>query len=206
MKPATVVLTCALVGTISAVPGAIEEPGAPVAGPLTVRSARVSLEGTSNIHAYTASTSTVRVTALEVAGSAEGDVLAQVLQPEGLKAFEVVIPVTSLSSPKDGIDKNMHKALKAAEHPEITFRLRRFEPAGAAYQAIGALTVAGVEKEVTLVLQVERQGGGLAVTGATDLLMTDFGVTPPKAMLGMLKTNPKVKIRVELLLSLSSLT
>jgi polyisoprenoid-binding protein YceI len=203
MKPATVVLTCALAGITSAVLTAVEKPGVGAAGPLTVTSARVSLEGTSNIHSYTASTSTVRVTAFEVAGSPEGDVLAHVLQPEGLKPFEVLIPVTSLSSPKDGIDKNMHKALKAQEHPEITFRFRRLEPSGAGYHAIGALTVAGVEKEVTLALQVERNGTELAVTGATDLLMTDFGVTPPKAMLGMLKTNPKVKIRVELLLSTS---
>jgi polyisoprenoid-binding protein YceI len=206
MKPATVILTCALAGIISAVPSALEKPGAPVAGPLTVTSARVSLEGTSNIHGYTASTSTVRVTALEVAGSPEGDVLAQVLQPERLTAFEVVIPVTSLSSPKDGIDKNMHKALKATEHPEITFRLRRLEPSGAAYHAIGGLTIAGVEREVTLNLQVLRNGAALAVTGSTDLLMTDFGVTPPKAMLGMLKTNPRVQIRLELLLASSSLT
>jgi hypothetical protein len=206
MKPATVVLTCALVGTISAVPSAIEKLGAPVVGPLTVTSARVSLEGTSNIHAYTASTSTVRVTALEIAGTPEGDLLEHVLLPEGFKQFELAIPVASLSSPKDGIDKNMHKALKAAEHPEITFRLRRLEPAGAAYLAIGGLTIAGVEREVTLHLQVLRNGPALAVTGSTDLLMTDFGVTPPKAMLGMLKTNPKVQIRVELLLSLSSLT
>ena len=206
MKPATVVLTCALAGIASAVPGAVESPGAPAAGPLTVTSARVSLEGTSNIHGYTASSSTVRLTALEVAGTSEGDVLDHALQPEGLKAFEIVIPVTSLSSPKDGIDKNMHKALKATEHPEITFRLRRLEPSGAAYQAIGGLTIAGVEREITLNLQVLRNGPALAVTGSTDLLMTDFGVTPPKAMLGMLKTNPKVTIRFELLLTSSSLT
>jgi hypothetical protein len=29
------------------------------------------------------------------------------------------------------------------------------------------------------------------------LLMTDFGITPPKAMLGMLKTDPKVTVTFE---------
>jgi len=28
--------------------------------------------------------------------------------------------------------------------------------------------------------------------------MTDFGIQPPKAMMGMLKTDPKVQIRIEL--------
>ena len=65
--------------------------------------------------------------------------------------------------------------------------------------------IAGVEKEVTIDLQVERTGTRLAVTGATDLLMTDFGVTPPKAMLGMLKTDPKVRIHLDLVIA-SSLT
>ena len=199
MKPIKVILVCALAAITTAVPGAAGKPGA--VGPLALASARVSLEGTSNIHAYTASTSTVRVTALEIAETPEGTAIERVLQPEGLKAFEVAIPVASLSSPKDGIDKNMHKALKAQEHPEIIFRLRRLEPASGAYRATGGLVIAGVEKEITLELQVERTGTGLAVTGATDLLMTDFGVTPPKAMLGMLKTNPKVRIHLELLIA-----
>ena len=30
-----------------------------------------------------------------------------------------------------------------------------------------------------------------------DLLMTDYGVTPPKAMLGLLKTDPKVTVTFE---------
>jgi hypothetical protein len=53
---------------------------------------------------------------------------------------------------------------------------------------------------VTLNLHADRKGGGLAVTGTTDLLMTDYGIAPPKAMLGMLKTDPKLTIRIELLL------
>ena len=206
MKPATAVLAFAFVAMTTNVPGATGKSAA--VGPLTFASARVSLEGTSNIHAFTASTTMVRVTAVEIARAPEGDLLEHALEADALKAFEVVIPVATLTSPKEGIDKNMHKALKAVEHPEITFRLRRLQPVGGAYRAIGGLTVAGVEKEVTLDLQVERKGSALAVTGATDLLMTDFGVTPPKAMLGMLKTNPKVRIHLDVLIapSLTSLT
>jgi hypothetical protein len=169
-------------------------------GPLTVTSARVVLEGTSNIHAYTASTRDVRVTAIEVGGTPSGDVLAYVLEPGALKAFEVVIPAASLKSDKADLDKNMHKALKVQQFAEIRFRLRALEAAGGAYRALGTLTIAGVEKDVALNVQVERKGAALAVTGGTGLLMTDYGITPPKAMLGMLKTDPKVQITIELLL------
>ena len=192
MRLAITVLTCAFAATLNA--------SGSIPAPLALASARVSLDGTSNIHAFTAATTEVRVTALEIAGTPAGDLLDHVLQPGALKSFEVVIPAASLSSPKDGIDKNMHKALNVTEYPEIRFALRALEPAGGSYRAVGALTIAGVEKEVTLTLQVQRKGSTLAITGTTDLLMTDFGVKPPKAMLGMLKTNPKVQIRIELVL------
>jgi hypothetical protein len=169
-------------------------------GPLTVTSAKVTLDGTSNIHAYSASTTDVRVTAIELAGAAPDDVLAYVLQPGAITAFDVVIPAANLTSEKADLTRNMHKALKVQEFTEIRFRLRTIEAAGAGYRAVGRLTIAGVEREVVLNAQVVRQGAALAVTGATDLLMTDYGITPPRAMLGMLKTNPKVQIRIELLL------
>jgi polyisoprenoid-binding protein YceI len=168
--------------------------------PLTLKSARVSLDGTSNIHAYTASTTTVTIRSMELAAPATADVLADVLQPGNLKGFEVTIPAKSLTSPKEGIDKNMHKALKVEEHPTIRFRLSALEPSASGYRATGMLTIAGVDKQVVLAMQAQRTDAGLSIAGTTDLLMTDFGVVPPKAMLGMLKTNPQVKIRIELLL------
>lgn len=195
MRVATTLLVSALAATLHAAGST------PV--PLSLASARVSLDGTSSLHAFTASTTEVRVTAIDMAGTPTGDLLDYVLQPGGLKGFEVLIPAASLSSPKDGIDKNMHKALKVEEHPDIRFRLRALEPAAGAYTATGMLTIAGVEKEVVLNLQVQRKGSTLAVTGGTDLLMTDFGVKPPKAMLGMIRTDPKVHIRIELVLGAS---
>jgi polyisoprenoid-binding protein YceI len=165
-------------------------------------SSRVTVEGTSNVHDWTASTTAVQVTAVEVDPS-EGDVLDNALLPGSLKAFDVTIPAKSLTSPRDGIDKNMHKALNVTEHPEIRFRLRSFEPAGTAYRATGMVTIAGVEREVVLTLQVQRQGAALAVSGVANLLMTDFGVKPPSAMLGMVRSSPKIAVKLELTVAAS---
>ena len=165
--------------------------------PLVLASGRVTIEGTSNIHGYSATSTAVKVAAVDV-DTTGPNVLDRALEPNAIRVFDVVIPTASLTSPRDGIDKNMHKALKAAEHPEIRFRLRVLDVK--AGTATGRLTIAGVEKDVTLNLEVRRQDDALAVTGMTTLLMTDYGVTPPKAMLGMLKTNPKVTVTFELLL------
>ena len=185
----------AVASTTSPVAGA----GAP---PFTFESARVTIDGTSNVHEWTASTSDVRLTAVETNGLAPSAPAEQLLQPGALTGLDVTIPAVSLKSPKDGIDKNMHKALKVQQHPEIRFHLRSLtHTAGDAYQALGTLTIAGVEKDTTLNLQVVRKGAQLGVTGTTDVLMTDFGVAPPKALMGMVRANPKVVITLEVVLA-----
>ena len=166
--------------------------------PVAISAAKVSIDGTSNVHAFTASTTTVRLAAAEVAGNPGEDLLAHLLQPGSLARFEIVIPAATLKSEKGDIDENMHKALKVKQFADIRFRLGALEPAAGGYRATGWLTIAGVEKEVVLAMQVRRAGAELAVTGTTDLLMTDYGIAPPRAMLGVLKTNPKVTIRLEL--------
>jgi hypothetical protein len=44
------------------------------------------------------------------------------------------------------------------------------------------------------------------VIGDVTFLMTDYGITPPKAMLGMLKTDPKITVTFEIVLGLPQLT
>lgn len=195
----TVALGLYIAATAVAVPA--QEPGSPLA----LGASRVSIAGTSNIHAYTASTTAVRVTRVQLAGSVAGpNFWEEILKPGTLEAFEIAIPAATLSSEKEGLDKNMHKALQTKEYADITFRLIRLEPGGGATGAlrgIGVLTVAGVPREVALEIATARNEVGLAVKGHIALLMTDFSIAPPKAMLGMLKTDPKVTITFETVLT-----
>jgi hypothetical protein len=172
--------------------------------PLAIDTARVTIAGTSNIHAYTASTTAVRVTRVALGNAVVGPTFwDSVARPGGLEAFEVAIPAAQLTSPKEGLDKNMHKALKVQEHPDVTFRLIALEPGAAtgALKARGILRIAGVEREVVLDLTTERHDAALTVKGKLDLLMTDYGIKPPTAMLGMLKTDPKVTVTFETVLA-----
>ena len=173
--------------------------------PLAIDSARITISGTSNIHAYTASTTTVRVTRAQLTGELEGpDMWSNALKPGAVEAFEIAIPAATLTSPRDGLDKNMHEALKVKDHPDIVFRLLRFEPGSGApgtLRGIGVLQIAGVEREVSFDVTTQREGSTLKVQGRLLLLMTDFGIKPPVAMLGMLKTDPKVAITFETVLA-----
>ena len=172
--------------------------------PLTLASAKVSIAGTSNIHEWTAATTDVRVTRIALASGLSGaGVLTAVLNPGAVEAFEIAVRAAALSSPKEGLDKNMHKALKAAEFTDITFRLLRLE-AKPGLRAVGLLKIAGVEKEVAFDLKTVATATALTITGEVPLLMTDYGITPPKAMLGMLKTDPKVTVKFETVLAITT--
>lgn len=195
-------LGSAMVLTMCVIGGALVRAQAP----LTIDSARITINGTSNIHAYSASTTTVRVTRAQLAGSLEGpDLWANALKPGGFEMFQVTIPAATLTSPREGLDANMHKALKVTDHPDIVFRLLRFEPRtgpAGALRGIGVLKIAGVAREVALDITTERKDSTLCVRGQVQLLMTDFGITPPVAMLGMLKTDPKVTVTFETVLAI----
>jgi len=170
---------------------------------LQLDSAHVTLSGSSNVHPYEASTKTVKVTRVQITPAFVDDGPDALTAAGAITAFEIAIPAATLTSPKDGLDKNMHKALKVQQFADITFSLTRLEKgAGAnAFRGIGTLTIAGVEKEVALDLTIQKNATALSVKGSLALLMTDYGITPPKAMLGMLKTDPKVTIAFETVFS-----
>ena len=197
MQPSSIIrFTCgALALAVTAITPLLAQERQAVA----LASAKVTLAGTSNLHDYTATTTSVRLTRLQVASGAD---LAALTTPGTVQAFEIAIPAASLHSTRDGLDKNMHKALKAKEFADIVFRLSRLEPKGSALRAIGVLRLAGVEKEIAFDLATATKNGSLVVTGSVDLLMTDFGIPAPKAMMGMLKTDPKVTISFETTLSI----
>ncbi len=202
---ARIALSCAIaVGLSIAGAGAIGTGPDTYNGPLAL-GGRISIAGTSNIHEYTASTSAVRVTRVQLASSVAGPGFwEEIVKPGAVVAFDIAVASATLSSPKEGVDKNMHKALNVTEHEDITFHLRRLEArpgTAGALRGIGMLQIAGVEREVALNLTTERTGATLAVHGQVDILMTDYGITPPKAMLGMLKTDPKVTITFDTLLT-----
>ena len=200
-RPFSFAVTCALVaGFILTTP--IRVAAQDAAAPLVMTAGRVSIAGTSNIHDYTASTTDVKLTSLVLAeGVAAPNLLNAVVNPGSLQAFEIAVKAATLTSPKEGLDKNMWKALKTSQHPDITFKLTRLDGKPGALRAVGLLTIAGVEKEVVFGLKAAANASTVTVIGEVPLLMTDYGITPPKAMLGMLKTDPKVTVTFEVVLA-----
>ena len=190
-----------LSGRPIAAPGGID---AALGSNVAVTSATLTLSGTSTMHPYSVATKALKVSA---ANSSATDVQG-LLQPDALQGFELQIPVNTFTADKDGLTKQMFKAMKADKNPTITFRLDSYTvemvPGGATVKPKGRLTVAGVERPIDMVLEVKEAAGRLHVRGTRDLLMTEFGIKPPTMFMGMLKTDDKVTVTFELQLALAA--
>ena len=172
--------------------------------PLLLTAGRVTIHGTSNMHEFTASTTDVRLTWIALADGVSG--LNAIKDPGAVEAFEIAIDAASLSTQVEGLDRDLHAALKTADHPDIMFRLTRLEAlpdaAPGTLRATGLLAIAGVEKAVAFDLKTAVTGATLTVSGDVPVLMTDFGITPPTAVLGLLKANPKILVTFDTVLTI----
>jgi polyisoprenoid-binding protein YceI len=167
---------------------------------------RVYLTGDSTLHPYASTSTLTRVTA--ELSSVDSD-LNDIARRAPFQKFEVVIPVKGLKSGESGLDKNMVKALKADQAPEIDFTLTRYEvlPStagrGLPFKATGRLAIAGVEKDVTLTGTMRPDSDTLHVDGEYGLLMTDYGIKPPKLLMGAIKVADPVIVHYHLLFKLT---
>ena len=176
---------------------------------LALSSAKVTIIGSSNVHKWSATTTDVRIKNAKLAlNLTDPGFLAGIVKPSALEAFEISIPVAKLKSDKEGIDKNMYKALKSTTSPDITFRVTKLVPgtADGTMRATGMLKIAGVEKEVVFDINAQMNGALLIIKGAVPILMTDYGIEPPKALLGMVKADPKVTVTFEAVLTVPPAT
>jgi polyisoprenoid-binding protein YceI len=158
-----------------------------------------TVSGTSTLHNWTATGTTINGTAV-FAGS-----FNPTAHP-AIQSIQLVIPVNSLkSSEGGGMDKTMYDALKMGKNPNITYSLGNAtftsgptkDDPQCHYTSIGKLTIAGWAKWLTLPLDVSNgDGGTLNISTQTSFKLTDFGMTPPTAMLGMIKSGDDVTVKV----------
>jgi polyisoprenoid-binding protein YceI len=60
--------------------------------------------------------------------------------------------------------------------------------------AKGNLTIAGNQKSISFPVTATVTANGIVFKGTTSFKMTSFGVTPPKALLGTIKTGDEITI------------
>ena len=117
-----------------------------------------------------------------------------------ISALKVVVIAESLKSGKGGMDKNTYKALNTDKHRTISFELKDVksisESGNGSYNisSFGDLTISGVTKRIALDFTLELSSNQAILKGKTSLKMTNYGVTPPKALLGTITTGDEITI------------
>ncbi len=178
-----------------------------------LKNSSIWLEGDSTLHriSSTSTALTVEMDAQLPPLSESGNPFYEGLKNGELKKLELRVPVLSLKSEKQALDKNLAKALKAEVYPEIIFEMTGYElkPSSANPKTIeisvkGILTVTGKSKNIVLQARATTANGTSHATGSHDLLMTDYGVQPPSLMMGAIKTKNEIVVRYSLYFAFSN--
>lgn len=156
-------------------------------------STAVTIQGTSTLHEWSMEGATIN-------GAIDTDPESWTTPGEKPAKVTVTIPVASIRSEHAKMDALMQEALNAKTSPEI-----RYEMATAALtkstgdsfvvRTTGKLTIAGTTRDVTMDVTATRLGDKRYIlSGELPIRMPDYGVKPPAAMMGAIKTGPAVKV------------
>ena len=152
---------------------------------------KLAVNGTSNVHDWT-------IEAKAMNGKASVTLDAGDLK--AIKSLDFSVEVEQLKSGKSGMDKNTFKALKSTSHKNISFKLVKvvkittISDNNYTVETQGDLTIAGVTKRINQSFTVKLIGKKMVFTGKQKIDMTVYGVEPPKALMGTIKTGKDVTV------------
>jgi len=112
-----------------------------------------------------------------------------------ISSLVIEMPAESIKSGKKGMDKIAYDALKTSKHKNVKFVLESATKNGSKWKFSGKFTIAGTTKHAKFDVEDKAlQFGVYSLSGSYSLKLTDYGITPPTAMMGTIKTGDTVKI------------
>lgn len=155
---------------------------------------KLIIEGTSSIHDWEIQAADFNAKTLL---KLDGNVVSEI------RNIEFSSPVKGLKSGKGIMDNKTHDALKKKKFPQITFILDekgKVDLSGEKKANMtGLLTIAGQTRKVSMTVDFKIDDTQhFQVSGKVPLKMSDFGIDPPTAMMGALKTGDNVVVKFDL--------
>jgi polyisoprenoid-binding protein YceI len=149
---------------------------------------QLTVAGTSTLHNWESEVTEVNM-------QASLDIVDGELQ--AIPNLVVRIPAKSIKSSKGRImDGKTYEALKADDYPTITFKLNNADiQSGQQLAATGQLTIAGKTRTVRFPVTVNKGSSAITFSGEYSLLMSDYGMQAPTAMMGSIKTGDEVTLQ-----------
>lgn len=165
----------------------------------SVKSHDVVIEGTSNLHDWTAKVEEIKGSlklAMDNGKIAKIQETSITIDAESIKGSE-----------GRRMDSKIYEALDTRRNPQITFLLRDIqsleESAGTLMiNATGVLTVGGVSREITLNTPAKiLANGNIEFSGKQQITMSDHRIEPPTALFGALKTGDQVTVTYKVVMA-----
>ncbi len=171
------------------------------------RGSSMKVDGTSTVHDWTIESKLISGS-IELEGAFPSDLaVSEVPALSGTPKADVKISARSLKSGKPKMDQVMLAAMKADDHPWITYSLKSLAPSKAerksgdalAYDSVGELTVSGVKKEIKMPVTFTPTEKGMKINGKINIKMTDYGIDPPapKIALGLITVGDELDLTFE---------
>ena len=160
---------------------------------------RLWIEGSSNLRDWSCEATALDASVDLDIGRDEGDGVS------GLQRVQVSVPVNALTCRSGQMDRIMYKALRADADPSCRYIVGSFNVVATdsdgdySLRTLGSLRVAGRRNDVQLDVDVEQlPDGTLRAQGSLPILMTDYGITPPTALLGLVRTGNRIVVKFDL--------
>jgi polyisoprenoid-binding protein YceI len=147
----------------------------------------VSIHGTSSVHDWDMKVTKVS-SELVVSASKQ------------ISALSVKIPVTSIKSGKQIMDGKTYDAFDAKKNPNIVFQLTeassvKWSDKESEITITGNLSMAGETRKISFkTLGKITKTGEYQLKGNVPLKMTDYGMKPPTAFFGSMKTGDGITV------------
>lgn len=125
---------------------------------------------------------------------------------KGKDVDELVVnaPVEHLDGGENKMNRDLRDALEFEEYPEIVFRWDNINfvgktDTGKKAEVSGKINIAGVEREISFQANIYlNEWSQIVARGNVPINMKDYGIEPPRALLGLIKTDENIELVYEL--------
>jgi len=154
----------------------------------------ITIKGTSKLHDWEENVENFKVNL---------NLAFQENEIKGIDQVHVTLMSNSIVSENSIMTNKTHDALNVKKYPQIEFRLVSVDNLSSkdgkfTGTLVGDVTLAGVTKRISLTFSGVHSGNKISIKGSKELIMNDFKIDPPTAMLGTLKTGKEVTISFQL--------
>ena len=157
---------------------------------INLQESKIAIKGTSTLHDWES-----------IAENSKATIVINNYQDADIEQLSLAVDVTSIKNTKghNTMDKLTRKALKSDDFPKITYVFIKGDIVSNTskelkVKLIGNLTIAGKTNKVSVLTTIDKSTDSVTLKGVHKLKMTDYGVDPPRALFGTVKTGDEITI------------